>query len=94
MLFEMPLCGGCRTCEMACSFHHKGEFIPSVSSIKILDRQHAPGFEVLLAEKSDAGAVACDGCRGLAVPLCLEYCTKKEDLLKILGEFSEKVNRR
>ena len=94
MLFEMPLCGGCRTCEMACSFHHKGEFIPSASSIKILDRQHAPGFEVFLAEKSDAGAVACDECRGLGVPLCLEYCTKKDDLKKILGEFSEKVHRR
>ena len=37
--------------------------------------------------------MACDGCRGLGVPLCLEYCTKKEDLKKILGEFSEKVTR-
>jgi hypothetical protein len=79
---------------MACSFHHTGEFIPSASSIKILDRQHAPGFEVFLAEKSERETVACDECRGLGVPLCLEYCTKKDDLKKILGEFSETANQR
>jgi len=28
------------------------------------------------------------------VPLCVEYCTKTEDLRKILGEFLEKIGRR
>jgi len=23
MIFDMPSCGGCRTCEMACSFRHR-----------------------------------------------------------------------
>jgi len=36
MIFEMASCGGCRTCEMACSFKHAGEFVPAISSIKIL----------------------------------------------------------
>jgi Fe-S-cluster-containing hydrogenase component 2 len=91
LIFEMPLCGGCRTCEMACSFHHKGEFSPSVSSIKIIDKTQCAGFDVLLSEKDDGDTMACDGCRELRVPLCLEYCTKKDDLKKILGDFFQKL---
>ena len=94
MLFEMASCGGCRTCEMACSFHHKGEFIPAVSSIKILDKEKAAGFDVYFADSSDANHMGCDGCRGLNVPLCVEYCTKSKDLENILKEFREKVNQR
>jgi Fe-S-cluster-containing hydrogenase component 2 len=94
VIFEMPLCGGCRTCEIACSFHHKGEFIPAVSSIKILDKEQAPGFDVFLAEKGDGEKMACDGCKHHSVPLCVEYCTKTEDLRKILGEFFEEIERR
>ncbi len=94
MIFEMPSCGGCRTCEMACSFHHKGEFVPALSSIKILDKEKAAGFDVLLAEKSSPNQMACDGCRGQNVPLCVEYCTKSKDLEKILEEFLKEVDRR
>ncbi len=91
MIFEMPSCGGCRTCEMACSFHHRGEFIPAISSIKILDKEKGPGYDVFLAGKSDAEHMACDGCRKLTVPLCVEYCTKSKDLEKILEEFLKKI---
>jgi Fe-S-cluster-containing hydrogenase component 2 len=93
MIFEMPSCGGCRTCEMACSFHHKGEFIPAISSVKILDKEKAAGFDVFLAERKDEKHTACDGCKGLQVPLCIEYCTKSQDLERILKEFLEKVDR-
>lgn len=87
----MTSCGGCRTCEMACSFHHKGEFIPYLSSIKILDKGNEAGFRVLLVEKGDERGFACDGCRELDVPLCMQYCKENEDLEKILKEFMEKV---
>ena len=87
MTFDMPSCGGCRTCEMACSFHHRGEFIPAISSIEILERLNEPGFLVVLHEKGEVKAMACDGCKGLAIPMCLEYCEKREDLEKILTEF-------
>ena len=50
MIFEMPNCGGCRTCEMACSYHHAGMFQPSISSIQIADKQSIGGYEVFLAE--------------------------------------------
>ncbi len=87
----MTSCGGCRTCEMACSFHHKGEFIPSLSSIKILNKENEAGFRVLFVEKGDGGNLACDGCRELDVPLCMQYCKESEDLEKILREFLEKA---
>ena len=87
MIFDMPYCGGCRTCEMACSFHHRGEFVPAISSIEILEKVQEPGFLVALREKGDGKGMACDGCQGLDVPLCIEYCQKYEDLEKILAEF-------
>lgn len=89
MIFEMISCGGCRTCEMACSFKHKGEFIPAISSIKILDKKNEPGFLVQLLEKSEGQSITCDGCKELEVPLCMQYCQKNEDLEKILKDFLE-----
>ena len=91
MKFNMPTCGGCRTCEMACSFKHSGEFIPSISSIRITDKERGPGYDVVLAEKSDGRNMSCDGCYDLREPLCIQYCNKSEDLGKILREFLEKM---
>jgi Fe-S-cluster-containing hydrogenase component 2 len=90
MIFDMPTCGGCRTCEMACSFKHEEEFIPSISSIKIIDKKEGPGFLVLLLEETGTDGIACDGCKEFAVPMCMQYCRKSEDLKKILEEFMEK----
>jgi Fe-S-cluster-containing hydrogenase component 2 len=90
MIFSMPTCGGCRTCEMACSFKRTGEFTPAVSGIKILDKENEPGFIVMLIEENDGQSFVCDGCQGLEVPLCIQYCNKSEDLEKILKEFMEK----
>jgi len=93
MLFDMRSCGGCRTCEMACSFGHKGEFIPAISSIKILDKENEPGFLVLLVERSGGGSMACDGCKELDVPLCMQYCKENESLEKILKQFMKKAKK-
>jgi hypothetical protein len=84
----------CLCVEDAGRVRWQGEFIPAVSSIKILDKEQAPGFDVFLAEKSDGEKMGCDGCKNHSVPLCVEYCTKTEDLRKILGEFFEKIERR
>ena len=93
MIFEMPTCGGCRTCEMACSFKHKGEFIPSVSSIKILDKENGPGYRVELLEKEQGQNLACDGCKELEYPLCLDYCQKTDELETILKSFLDERGR-
>lgn len=93
MKFDMPSCGGCRTCEIACSFHHTGEFVPAVSSLKILEKGEGPGYLVMLKPEGDAEGYACDGCEGLDVPLCVEYCKEVDDLYKILREFAAEKSR-
>lgn len=86
MNFDMPTCGACRTCEIACSFHHTGEFIPSLSSIKIHEKDSGGGYTiVLLEEDSDLGK-ACDGCVELKEPLCMEVCKEKELLEEMIHQ--------
>jgi len=94
MQFQMPSCGGCRTCEMACSFHHRGEFVPSVSSLKVLDNRSEPGYSVLIVEETDGQSLACDGCKDQELPLCIEYCRESEDLKKIIDEFLKSMGSR
>jgi len=94
--FDMPVCGGCRTCEMACSFHHKREFNPAVSSIKILNLEGTTPFHVWLIGKGDAPGVTgipCDGCPDLTEPLCLQFCRKRDELKEILDEFRKSYRR-
>lgn len=90
MIFDMPSCGGCRTCEMACSFRHREEFIPSLSSIKILDKSEGPGFRLLLLEETGGDGIACHGCKNLEEPLCVQYCPKSKDLIEILNLFTDR----
>lgn len=87
MKFEMPSCGGCRTCELACSFHHRGEFTPAISSLKILEKSGGPGYLVVLKEESDRRGPACDRCEGLDIPLCVQYCREMDELRDILQRF-------
>ena len=94
--FDMPTCGGCRTCEMACSFHHTREFNPAVSSIKIVNLDGPTPFGVWLVREGEAAEVAsraCDFCRGLPEPLCLQFCRKRDELKAILEEFSRAPRR-
>jgi Fe-S-cluster-containing hydrogenase component 2 len=87
MVFEMPSCGGCRTCEIACSYKHTGEFAPFVSSLKILDREDGDGYDVFLSEGAAPEGLSCDGCQERDIPLCVEYCHEPDDLTKIIFDF-------
>ncbi len=87
MIFDMPTCGACRTCEMACSYHHRGIFNPSMSSIKIKDKEMGKGFSVEIVGIGDETRIACDGCDGRDGPLCLVFCEEKEELEKMIKEY-------
>ena len=89
--FEMPTCGGCRTCEMACSFRHEEAFAPAISSIKIMEKENDAGFFVLLSERTEGKIQPCDGCKDFPVPLCVQYCREEKDLQKILKEFTGRI---
>jgi Fe-S-cluster-containing hydrogenase component 2 len=93
VVYEMPSCGGCRTCELACSFHHTQTFVPSLSSLKVLDRNEGPGYRVSLVAAQNGERIACDGCKGLDVPACIECCKEIDDLGKILLHFEDRYRR-
>lgn len=88
MIRKMPSCGGCRTCELACSFHHRKVFNPALSSLKVKECRDGDGYEIELLEKDGDSDLACDGCRGLETPLCLLHCREREELNRILDEFA------
>jgi len=71
--FDTQECGGCRTCEIACSYHHRKVFSPSISSIEVTDRPL--GFTVSFYTADTNGHLACDRCKGEDEPLCLKYCS-------------------
>jgi len=74
---------------MMCSFHHTGEYNPSVSSIRILENENGAGYIVRLIEKNGVEGFACDQCRGLARPLCVKVCREEKDLADILKQFEQ-----
>ena len=88
MKFDMPTCGGCRTCEMACSYMHTKEFSYLNSSIKIIDDEDGRGFYVWLSDKDDGKSKVCSGCKHVEIPYCVQYCKQKEELMDILKQFA------
>lgn len=67
IVFNAKACYGCRTCEIACSFHHKRVFIPELSSIRVLNNYR--NGEIQWSADS-----TCDLCEGEDQPLCVTYC--------------------
>jgi Fe-S-cluster-containing hydrogenase component 2 len=88
--FETHNCGGCRTCELACSYHHTGVFQPATSSIKIISRPEQQGFAASFYMEPAQGHFSCDACSGLEEALCLKYCSLGKDELK---DFLDQVIR-
>ena len=85
MIFEMKDCGGCRTCELACGYHHTGVFNPNKSSLQIVDRcDGKPGFFVDIELFDYDDVIGCDGCIDLEKPMCVDYCHQEEDLLAMI----------
>lgn len=63
ILFDPHKCIGCRTCMLACSFHHEGEFNPSLSRITTLWMK-------------DLGRFITVTCRQCEDPLCVQACPR------------------
>lgn len=90
MIFNTKNCTGCKTCEIACSFHHtKGSFSTSLSSIKTIDKPKELGFALQLYKKEKGGHLACDRCEREEEPICVKYCPTimRDELRGIIEEF-------
>lgn len=66
---NLDRCTGCRTCEIACSFHHAKCFDPTRSSIQVrLDKSTG-----VVSINFDS---TCDGCPNEEEPLCSIFCAR------------------
>jgi len=86
MQYEMPSCGGCRTCEMACAFQLTGEFAPSQAAIHILEKTDVQGYVVTFTTPPGESTFPCGKCLNNATPLCLQYCEKRKDLIRLIKQ--------
>ncbi|MFA5675978.1 MAG: hypothetical protein WDA65_05570 [Christensenellales bacterium] len=86
MDFELKDCGGCRTCQIACSFKLTGQFNYNATAIDIIEKQDNTGYIVRIAED---GAYKCDGCNGHDEPMCIRYCHIDKDLNELINTFKK-----
>ena len=61
LVVDLEKCTGCRTCEMACSFMHYGEYNPTKSAIQVS----------IFTENAFFVPVVCFQCKK---PFCEEVC--------------------
>jgi Fe-S-cluster-containing hydrogenase component 2 len=74
VFFETKDCVGCKTCVIACSFHHKGVFSVDLASIEIKDQREQGKFGIFFYKTNEEGHLACDKCQGEEEPFCVKYC--------------------
>jgi carbon-monoxide dehydrogenase iron sulfur subunit len=75
-------CTGCRSCELACSFHKTGSFDPTQSSIQIY-RDNSAGLMSIVLDNH------CDLCVNEEEPLCIYFCATNALNLAILKELKQ-----
>lgn len=86
VVVESDICGGCRSCELACSYHHTNRFQPSISSIEIINRPNKFTHDVVLYNEDAEGHLACNKCKGMEMPLCVLFCSRnfRDKLMKLI----------
>jgi len=93
MKFDMPECGGCRTCELACSFRHTGAFSYAASSLRVLEKDDRHGYTLELLGVCQGERFACDGCVELDTAACVLHCREAERLEEIIQRFVRSLPR-
>jgi len=72
LLLKQERCTGCRSCEIACSYHFSRTFQPSKSKIKVT-------WDSCKGEMKISIGTMCDLCQGEkeSEPLCVRFCAPK-----------------
>lgn len=93
MKFEMENCGGCRTCELACSFHLSGEFGFEKSALKIIPKESGDGYFVKIVDDVNE-PYHCDACIGLEKPVCVQFCHHQDQLQEYIDQIKKQQYER
>ena len=73
IVIDSKHCCGCRSCVLACSYHHTKTFgIKKATSMDIRRRPKEGKFAIVLYKQAEDGHVPCDCAEGSE--LCLKYC--------------------
>lgn len=92
--YRLENCGGCITCEMACSLKQTGQFNHQLSSIHIVRDEEQMENRVRLFFDSDLGRIPCNGCVDIdGDPMCVQYCHERMDLREIIHAFIQETTR-
>jgi Fe-S-cluster-containing hydrogenase component 2 len=67
-------CTGCKSCELACSYHHLKIFNPIYSSIKIRKDYETDKIDIVIYKERKDSIIMCDNCINESVPLCVKFC--------------------
>lgn len=77
------LCTGCRSCEVACSYHHCHSFGGLSSSITVRCDVETRDIRIHLDP-------SCDGCVGEEMPLCKLFCARNVPLERLIVDRKSK----
>lgn len=75
LIFESQKCTGCRACEIACTFHHRGEFGRHRGSLEVKRDTASGEIELIYFPAASASRPACDLCVGEKTVRCVEFCS-------------------
>lgn len=64
---QLELCTACRSCELACHYHHTGRFGTRRSSVHVSYDGDTSDMDISFDH-------SCDACVGEERPLCAEFC--------------------
>jgi Fe-S-cluster-containing dehydrogenase component len=78
LIIEKEKCTGCRSCELACSYHHSRLFNPRKASIFIEKIEKYGIINIYPYSKLPKNEIkkrfACDRCKGEDEYQCVKYC--------------------
>lgn len=79
-------CTGCRSCEIACAYHHSRIFSRKIASIEVRRTEEEGEFGIVLYRQPENGHIACDCADG--DEFCLKYCPEvaRDELRSIIRE--------
>jgi Fe-S-cluster-containing hydrogenase component 2 len=79
-------CTGCRSCELACSFHKVKSFDPAQSSIQVY-RDNSSGLTSVVLDDH------CDLCADEEKPLCICFCAPDALNLSLLNKLKRNAGQ-
>lgn len=83
---NLERCTGCRSCELACSFHRIKSFNPAQSCIQV-SRDNGTGLMSAILD------TRCDLCEDEEEPLCVRFCAPNALNLSFLKKLKRSAEK-